>query len=118
MAVLMVEFFCLPFLPMGRTKKTKKDCKKREKVVKDVAEEVQALQAAQTRDGAERRMAARVGQCLVVTMNPGSSPPPLDSGEEALEANFSARVSPNVPRSPWNHCAWKTPSKVPFATMP
>ena len=65
-------------------------------------------------------MAAKAGPRLVVTFNPGSSPPPSYSDEEALEANFNAGVSPfasNAPRSPLNHSAWKMPSNVPFATI-
>ena len=67
--------------------------KKREKFVKDVAEEVRALQAAERRADCDRKMAAKAGPRPVVTFNLGSSPPPSDSNEEALEANLDAGIS-------------------------
>ena len=66
------------FLDMGRTKKSESARKKRDQLVKDVAEQVRALQASERRADSERKMAKRAGPRLMVTFNPGNSPPPSD----------------------------------------
>ena len=50
---------------------------------------MRALHAAERRIETKRKMAARAGPRLTVTFNPGNSPPPSDSDEEALEDALS-----------------------------
>ena len=106
----------LLFIDMGRGKKSESARKKRDRLVKDVAEEVRALQGAERRMDTERKMAARAGPRLIVTFNPGNSPPPTDSDEEALEANFGAGqpLSKQCPPFPVESFRLETPGKRPF----
>ena len=101
----------------GKDKKAARAC-----MITAVTTEVLAQAAAQRRAHAQQcQQRRREAMRLVIAFNPGHSPPPSDSDEDALETDLRSGINamgPTAPKNPFNSHAWKDSKDAPFPDMP